>query len=199
MSDVAHKVVAVGSRSVESAKKFIETYAGSNSSIKAVGSYEGVYADPVCDFLACSCLHRTYTPQDVTAVYIGTPHTMHYENARDALLAGKHVLCEKATTSNAAELRELLALAKEKNLFFMEAMWTRFLPVTLALKKVVEQGNLGDPILIHADLCHDFRAEGKPLVRILVQRKMYCMPRASQISSYFEPSPWWRGSSRLVS
>lgn len=56
---------------------------------------------------------------------LGTPRTYHYENSRDALLAGKHVLCEKPFTSNAAELRELIKLAKERSLFLMEAIWTR--------------------------------------------------------------------------
>lgn len=92
---------------------------------------------------------------------IGTPHTMHYENARDALRAGKHVLCEKATTSNAAELRELLALAKKKQLFFMEAMWTRFQPITKEVKRVAEEGSLGLPVVLHADLSGDFDIESE--------------------------------------
>ena len=84
----------------------------------------------------------------------GTPHTLHYENARDALNAGKHVLCEKATTSNAAETKALIALAKERGLFFMEALWTRFHPLTLEVKKVAEESGLGDPVVLHADLSH---------------------------------------------
>ncbi|EKM49976.1 uncharacterized protein PHACADRAFT_264441 [Phanerochaete carnosa HHB-10118-sp] len=143
--DVRHVVAAVGSRNVESAKKFIEVYAKDDSSIKAYGTYEEVCADP-----------------DVDAVYIGTPHTFHYENARSALLNGKHVLCEKATTSNAAELRDLLKLAKEKNLFFMEALWTRFQPLTLEIKRIAEDGSLGLPVVLHADLSSDFDIENIP-------------------------------------
>lgn len=90
---------------------------------------------------------------------LGTPHTLHYENARAAILAKKHVLCEKAVTSNAAELRVLLQLAKENNVFFMEAMWTRFHPLTLELKKVAEEGSLGDPQMLHADFSWDFGIE----------------------------------------
>lgn len=74
----------------------------------------------------------------------GSPHTQHYVNARDALQAGKHVLCEKPVTVTAAELRALLALAAEKKRFFMEAMWTRFQPVAAALKKAAEDPRLGD-------------------------------------------------------
>lgn len=53
-------------------------------------------------------------------VYIGTPHTYHHANTKAALLAGKHVLCEKPFTLSMEELDELLAIAKEKNLFLME-------------------------------------------------------------------------------
>lgn len=86
---------------------------------------------------------------------------MHYENARDALNAGNHVLCEKATTSNAPELRALLALAKEKKLFFMEAMWTRFQPIAKEVKKIAEEGSLGLPVVLHADLSGDFDVESE--------------------------------------
>jgi predicted dehydrogenase len=60
------------------------------------------------------------------------------------LNAGKHVLVEKPATVNAPEWLALIALAKSKRLFIMEAMWTRFLPITLSIKKVIESGELGD-------------------------------------------------------
>ncbi|KAI0792138.1 NAD(P)-binding protein [Abortiporus biennis] len=140
--DIVHKVAAVGSRTVDKAKEFIDTHANGDPTIKALGSYAEVFADT-----------------EVNAVYIGTPHTLHYENAHAALTAGKHVLCEKAVTSNAAELRDLLKLAKEKNLFFMEALWTRFQPLTKEVKKIAEEGTLGEPVLLHADLSGDFDIE----------------------------------------
>ncbi|KAI0793890.1 NAD(P)-binding protein [Fomes fomentarius] len=153
-TDVAHKVAAVGSRSAESAQKFIDTYIN-DKSVKAYGSYAEVFAD-----------------KGVDAVYIGTPHTLHYENARDALNAGKHVLCEKATTSNAAELKELLKLAKEKKLFFMEALWTRFHPLTLELKRIAEEGSLGEPVVLHADLSADFHTEKLPLTHRMLDPQL---------------------------
>jgi len=85
----------------------------------------------------------------------GTPHTYHYTNALSAIQAGKSVLCEKPVTSNAAELRSLLAAAKEYNVFFMEAMWTRFHPLTLEVKKIIEEGSLGVPVVLHGDLSVD--------------------------------------------
>jgi predicted dehydrogenase len=53
-------------------------------------------------------------------VYIGTPHTLHYANTKDALTAGKNVLCEKPFTFSLEELDELITLAKEKKVFLME-------------------------------------------------------------------------------
>jgi len=58
--------------------------------------------------------------QDVDCVYIGTPHNLHHKNAKDALLAGKHVCCEKPFTFDMEELDELIELAKKKKLFLME-------------------------------------------------------------------------------
>ncbi|KAH7890692.1 hypothetical protein F5I97DRAFT_1826759 [Phlebopus sp. FC_14] len=145
VADVIHKVTAVGSRNIQSASTFISTYANGDSSIKAYGSYAEVYADT-----------------NVDAIYIGTPHTYHYENALDAIKAKKHVLCEKPVTSNAAELRSLLAAAKENGVFFMEALWTRFQPLTKEVKKIAESGVLGEPVALQADLSDDFGIDTLP-------------------------------------
>lgn len=91
----------------------------------------------------------------------GTPHTYHYENALAAIHAKKHVLCEKPVTSNGAELRSLLAAAKEQGVFFMEAVWTRFHPLSLEVKKIIEKGELGPPVVLQADLSGDFDIESK--------------------------------------
>lgn len=92
---------------------------------------------------------------------IGTPHTFHYSAAVLALNAGKHVLCEKPFTSNAAELRALIALAKEKDVFLMEAMWTRFQPAALKVAELIQNGSLGDIRVVHADLAGDFDIDSK--------------------------------------
>lgn len=73
-----------------------------------------------------------------------------------AIKAGKHVLVEKPVTINAAELRSLLQAAKEHDVFVMEAMWTRFLPIVLEIKKIAEEGKLGNPVVLHADQSGNF-------------------------------------------
>lgn len=157
VNDIVHKVVAVGSRTIAKAQEFIDTKAGGDKNIKAYGTYDEVYADSVSDS-DCNCLILSpkQSHQNVDAVYIGTPHTRHYENALAAIRAGKHVLVEKPATSNAAELRSLLHFADQYNVFIMEAMWTRFLPVSLEIMKIVEEGTLGRPVVLHADLSGNF-------------------------------------------
>ncbi|KAF8845210.1 NAD(P)-binding protein [Paxillus ammoniavirescens] len=164
--DLVHKVTAVGSRNVDSAKKFIAEYTAGDSSIKTYGSYAEVYADSVRGNsfwkYNVKLMLNTETAKNVDAVYIGTPHTYHYENALDAIKAKKHVLCEKPVTSNAAELRSLLAAAKENGVFFMEALWTRFQPLVIEVKKIAESGILGQPVAVHADLSMDANLEKIP-------------------------------------
>src|SRR4051812_28896833 len=81
---------------------------------------------------------------DVDAVYIASPPSAHIEHARTCLLAGKAVLCEKPFTTNAREARELIALARTRRSFLMEALWTRFLPNVVALRKTLREGVIGD-------------------------------------------------------
>lgn len=116
-----HIVKAVGSSSLEKGKAFVKKYAP-NVFPTVYGTYKEVYADP-----------------DVDIVYIGTPHAFHKQNCLDAIAAGKHVLCEKAFTITAKETQEVLSAAREKGVFIMEAMWTRFHPLVLALRKKLHQ------------------------------------------------------------
>jgi len=123
-------VQAVGSRSMASANTFADTYGVPNRH----DSYEALVNDP-----------------EVDVVYVATPHTMHLANATLALEAGKPVLVEKAFTMNAADSRQLVALAREKNLFAMEAMWTRFLPHVVKIRELIAEGVLGEIVLVEAD------------------------------------------------
>lgn len=109
VADLAHVTngegYAVGSRTIESATEF----AAKHQISRAYGSYEELAQDP-----------------EVDAIYVGTPHPFHKENVLTALRAGKAVLCEKPFTVNSKELEELIGFARERKLFLMEAMWTRF-------------------------------------------------------------------------
>lgn len=91
--------------------------------------------------------------------HTGTPHTFHYQNAVDAIKAGKHVLVEKPATTNTGEFRSLIDLAAKHGVFLMEAMWTRFQPIALAVKRVIDEGRIGAPVLVHADTSGDFDIE----------------------------------------
>ncbi|MEV8148433.1 Gfo/Idh/MocA family oxidoreductase [Arthrobacter sp. NPDC080073] len=88
----------------------------------------------------------------VEVVYVATPHTSHYPVAKAALDAGKHVLCEKPLTINAREAEDLVSLAREKSLFLMEAVWTRFLPSVQRAAEIIASGELGEIRWLQADL-----------------------------------------------
>lgn len=79
----------------------------------------------------------------IDIVYIGTPHTEHYNQVKLCIEAGKHVLCEKPFSMNAKETQELIELAKVKKVFLMEAMWTKCLPTTLAVQEWICMDRIG--------------------------------------------------------
>lgn len=68
------------------------------------------------------------------------------------LQAGKHVLCEKAFTVNAPQLERLVEVARQKGLFLMEAVWTRFFPMSVRIRKLVQDGEIGNVLRTQADL-----------------------------------------------
>ena len=127
------EIVALSSRTQD---KATEKAAAWNIT-KAYGSHEELLAD-----------------KDVNIVYISNVNTAHYPWAKAALLAGKHVICEKPCTTQEAQTKELYALAREKGLFFMEAQKMLFLPAVLAVKERL--GDLGE--ITMAELSHSFAA-----------------------------------------
>jgi predicted dehydrogenase len=80
---------------------------------------------------------KLYHDAEVDIMYIGTPHAFHEQDCLDAIAAGKHVHCEKASTMDVNETRAALAAAKAKGVFIMEAMRTRFTPLLQSLQKKV--------------------------------------------------------------
>lgn len=131
LSDEA-EVVAVASRTQERAEAF-----GRQWNIPVCyGSYEELAEDPRID-----------------VVYIATPHNLHYENIKMCLEAGKGVLCEKAFALNARQTEECIALAREKELFLMEAMWMRFFPAMYQIREWLKKQMIGEVRLVEADFC----------------------------------------------
>ena len=101
---------------------------------------------------------------DVDVVYVATPHGQHHAVAKALLTAGKHVLIEKAFTINAREARELIDAAQRSGVFLMEAVWTRFLPCYHRILDIIEQGTIGNPVYVQADL--GFMAARDPRERL---------------------------------
>ncbi|MBI9105784.1 MAG: Gfo/Idh/MocA family oxidoreductase [Spirochaetales bacterium] len=129
ISDEA-EFAAIGSRTLETAEKFAKKY----NATKAYQGYKALVADP-----------------DIDVVYIGTPGKCHKDDVLMALNAGKNVLCEKAFALNAKEAEEMVAVARSKNLFLMEAMWTRFFPVHVKIRELIAAGSIGDVRGMHAN------------------------------------------------
>ncbi|MCL1899651.1 MAG: Gfo/Idh/MocA family oxidoreductase [Promicromonosporaceae bacterium] len=123
-------LVACGSSSLERAQGFAARY----GLPRAYGSYEQLLAD-----------------EEVQAVYVASPHSHHFAQAKAALEAGKHVLVEKSFTTSAAQARELAGLAAAGGLTLMEAMWTRFLPRTDVVRQLLEVEALGSIEMLVAD------------------------------------------------
>ncbi len=117
------EIVAVAS----SSKKRAETFAKKYKVPKAYDAYATLVADP-----------------NVDAVYISSLHHQHFEHSMLALEAGKHVLCEKPMTVTAAETKKLIERAREKKLFLMEALWTRFLPIYDTVRQWLDAGRIGE-------------------------------------------------------
>lgn len=124
------EVIAVASRSRDSANEF----AGQYGIPRAYSSYSQMLEDP-----------------EVDAVYIATPHTLHYQNTIDALQARKHVLCEKPFTVGVRQARALFHLADQSSVFVMEAMWTYFLPAIIKAQEWVNGGRIGELRQVKAD------------------------------------------------
>lgn len=121
---------AVSSRSSEKAAAFAKEFGFS----KSYGSSAEMLADPALD-----------------AVYIASPMSCHYADAIACMEAGKNVLCEKTVTLNGQQLDTLLELAERKGVLFMEAMWTKCLPVYLQAREWLESGRIGKPQMVKAD------------------------------------------------
>jgi len=138
------ELVAVGSRSQESADRFGDEH----NVLRRHPSYEALANDPVVD-----------------AIYVATPHPFHKDNAMLCLEAGKAVLCEKPFAMNAQEAEEAIRCARENKRFLMEAMWTRFIPANVKVRELLAENAIGDVRMVHAKFC--FRSGWNPEGRLL--------------------------------
>ena len=122
---------AIASRSQEKATAFAEKW----KMRKAYGSYAELIAD-----------------KDVDLVYVATPHSHHYDVTREALMAGKPCLVEKAFMANYRQAKAIVDLSRERKVFLAEAIWTRYQPVVKMMRDLIDSGRIGTPRLVTATL-----------------------------------------------
>ena len=116
------ELLAVGSRTKQTGEAFGDKF----NIPRRYTDYEDVAKDP-----------------EVDIIYIATPGVYHLRDVSMSLNHGKHVLCEKAFSINAKQAKEMIDLAREKNLFLMEAMWTRFFPIHVRIRELLAKNAIG--------------------------------------------------------
>jgi predicted dehydrogenase len=136
------ELVAVASTSLERAKSFAARHNGKH----AFGNYQDMFS------------------VKLDVVYIATLHPQHAENSILCLNNNVGVLCEKPFAMEEKDVLEVIALAEQKKLFLMEALWTRFMPTTIKALELVNSGVIGKIITLHADF--GFSGEYNPENRL---------------------------------
>lgn len=122
---------AIASRSMEKAEAFAKKW----KMKQAYGSYAELIADPSVDL-----------------VYVATPHSHHYDVTREALMAGKPSLVEKAFMANYRQAKAIVDFSRERKVFLAEAIWTRYQPVVKMMRDLISSGRIGTPRLVTATL-----------------------------------------------
>lgn len=138
-------LAAVAARTESGAQAFAQQYGIENY----YGSYQQLYEDPSID-----------------AVYVATPHTLHYQQTCDIIRSGKAVLCEKPLTINQHECNQLIDLAAQHSSFIMEGMWTYFLPAIIQARQWVDSGRIGTIKHLKADF-------GYPMLPFDPEQRVY--------------------------
>ncbi|MFT6006697.1 MAG: dihydrodiol dehydrogenase / D-xylose 1-dehydrogenase (NADP) [Pseudoalteromonas tetraodonis] len=140
------RLYSVASRSVDRAT----TFANEHGFQKVAHSYAELLQDPSVD-----------------VIYIASPHNFHMQQSLDCLEAGKAVLCEKPMCVNALEAAKVFDMAEQKRVFYMEAVWTRFMPVYRQIRAWLEQGKIGQVQMIQASFGFSFADKRSPDSRLL--------------------------------
>ena len=121
----------------------------------AVAAREQSKADAFAKDFPAKYKHNSYEAlvqnPEVDVIYVATPHGLHHEHVMLCLKHKKAILCEKAFALNYAQAKEMVDFAKAQNTFLMEAFWTRFLPHYLVLKKLLQEGKVGNIKYVHAE------------------------------------------------
>ncbi len=138
------ELYGVASRTKEKADKFACEFNAS----KSFGSYRELVKD-----------------KEVDVIYIATPHVFHYEHTLLCLQNHKAVLCEKPFALNKLQVLEMIKVAKEQNVFLMEALWTYFLPHYKKVMQLIDSGEYGNIVSLEADF--GFKAPFDPEKRLL--------------------------------
>jgi predicted dehydrogenase len=133
-SDLAHvpnaRLHAVASTSYQRAETFGQEFGARHF----YGTYQGILNCP-----------------DLDAVYIATPHVLHFENTMMCLEKKIAVLCEKPMGMNFQEVHQMTNAARRNRTFLMEAIWTRFIPAVEHALALVEDGTIGEVKTVHSD------------------------------------------------
>ncbi len=134
---------AVASRDAAKASEFARKY----NFRKHYPAYEQLVADP-----------------NVDVVYVASPHAFHFHHTMLCLNNGKAVLCEKPFGMNSHEVEAMIQTARNRQLFLMEAMWTRFIPATEKLLALIDSGIIGNISFMNADF--GFKGDTNPEKRV---------------------------------
>ncbi|MGC1243113.1 MAG: Gfo/Idh/MocA family oxidoreductase [Chryseosolibacter sp.] len=124
------ELAAIASRNAEKRATFLKQYRPA----QAFNTYEAL--------VECA---------DVDAIYVATPHGMHYDHVMLCLRNRKAVLCEKAFALNLAQAREMVDFARKEKIFLMEAFWTKFLPQYEKVMEIIRSGKIGEVKMIQSD------------------------------------------------
>ena len=135
-------IAAVSSRTAENAHSFSKEHGVE----RAYDTYEDMVA-----------------AKDIDIVYIGTPGEVHKEHSLMAIEAGKHVLCEKELTNSAADAQEMYAAAEKYDVMLQDGVWTRFFPAVEHARHLIEQGAIGDVVMVQATFSLVYTAQAVTL------------------------------------
>lgn len=133
--DISHSVVAVASSSGKDRAEVFKNQLQIPDPCAVYGTYDELVHDP-----------------NVDIIYVASPHSHHYQHTMMALQAGKHVVCEKPITVNANQAKALYETAKTRGLFLLDAVWTRYFPLSVQIRELIKNGAIGEVLRVVADI-----------------------------------------------